>query len=143
MSTRAEEQAVPRPSAPGPDEALPRFNWGAFLIPPVWGVAHGQWAGVFFLPAWAFADNVVRGPVGEGRLRIVGWFMLAATLGLQFVYARFANRIAWAASRDRMSVEVFLRRQRRWARAGVIVSAFMLVWVVAYVARYGAALPVR
>jgi hypothetical protein len=45
-----------------PPAPIPRFNWGAFFIPPIWGVANGQWPGVFFLPLWVFIDNMLRGP---------------------------------------------------------------------------------
>ena len=38
-------------------EGLPRFNVAAFLLPPIWGPAHGIWATILFYPIWLFADN--------------------------------------------------------------------------------------
>ena len=125
----------------GVPEALPRFNWGAFLAAPVWGVAHGQWAGVFFLPAWAFVDNVVRGPRAFGVWSLVlGWGMAAATLALQVAYAANANRVAWHRSRGTLDVARYLRAERVWAIGGAIIALGMAVWIYAYIARYGVAL---
>ncbi|MDP2232926.1 MAG: hypothetical protein Q8K89_04765, partial [Actinomycetota bacterium] len=79
-----------------PSASLPRFNWGAFLMPPIWGVAHGQWAGVFFLPAWAFVDNVVRAGRSFGAWStVMGAAMVLATLALQVLFAMNADKIAW------------------------------------------------
>ena len=32
-------------------KGLPRFNIGAFLLPPIWGAAHGFWVTILFYPA--------------------------------------------------------------------------------------------
>lgn len=123
---------------------LPPFNWGAFLMPPIWGVAHGQWAGVFFLPAWAFVDNVLRGERAFGVWTLVlGAGMVLATLALQFAFARNANRVAWRHADGRLTVEAFVRRQRYWAVASALLAVGMAVWIWAYIARYGVALPVK
>ena len=104
------------------DPAIPRFNWGAFFMPPIWGVWHNQWAGVFFLPAWAFVDNVIRGEQAWGVWTgVLGWTMFAATIALQVVYARNANRIAWSRVKDTLSVSTPAPRKRAeilsWALA--------------------------
>lgn len=117
----------------------PRFNWGAFLLPPIWGVAHGQWWGVFFLPAWVFVDNMLRGPAVLGPWTIViGAAMGGATLGLQAVYARTANVVAARRIGERAAFEVFLRRQRAWAVAGAAVIVAMIAWIAAFIAMGGA-----
>lgn len=113
--------------------ALPRFNWAAFLIPPVWGLAHGQWAGVFFLPMWLFVDNVLRGPQLLGAASVVGgWLLAAATLGIQAAYAAHANEHAWRRVAGTMTVERFVRAQRRWAVAGTVSVALMVAAVVSH-----------
>ncbi len=125
-------------------EGLPRFNWGAFLMPPIWGVAHGQWAGVFFLPAWAFVDNVLRAERAFGVWSVVlGVLMVLATLGLQLAFARNADRVAWRRAAGRIDLATYLRNQRRWAIGCALLAAGMAVWVYAYIARYGTALPTR
>ena len=116
-------------------EGLTSFNWGAFLVPPLWGVAYGQWAGVFFLPAWAFVDNMIRGSYELGTWTSwLGWAMAAATLGLQAGYARTANRIWWHRTQDPGRVEGYARQQRMWLLGGIVIVAAMTVWIVLFLA---------
>jgi hypothetical protein len=111
---------------------LPTFNWAAFFLPPIWGPAHGQWAGFFFLPIWLFVDSVLttvsRGPLAVGGAVVV----VAGTLAFQLVFARRANGMAWARVCDRVSVEQFLRAQRRWAWMCVPGGIALLGWAVYY-----------
>jgi hypothetical protein len=126
------------------EAGLPRFNWGAFLMPPIWGVAHGQWAGVFFLPAWAFVDNVLRGESAFGGWTIaLGLVMALATLGLQVGFAMNANRVAWGNAQQGLTLEAYLRRQRYWAIASAVMAVGMAVWIAAFIAKYGTALPAQ
>lgn len=120
--------------APLPE--LPRFNWGAFLIPPVWGVAHGLWAGVFFLPLWAFVDNAIRGTQGRALwMQALAWGTLVGTLTFQYEYARTANRLVWRRAAERMDLEHYVRRERIWAIGGVVVVATLAGWVGTYLSR--------
>lgn len=121
-----------------PPAPIPRFNWGAFFIPPIWGVAHGQWPGVFFLPLWVFVDNMLRGPQPFGVWSVVaGWSIAAATLGAQAVYAANANRIAWHRVADRMTPEQYARRQRMWGVGGAFTVTGMAVWITLFILGYG------
>jgi hypothetical protein len=116
--------------------AFPGFNWGAFLIPPIWGVAHGLWAGVFFLPLWAFVDNAIRGSADSALwMRVVAWLTFAGTLAFQVEYARVANRLAWRRACTRMSLATYARRQRLWAAAGAATFGAILAWIALYLAR--------
>ena len=116
-----------------PLPSLPRFNIGAFLIPFIWGPAHGQWAGFFFLPIWLFADNTIRSARQVGGVLVwASAAVVALTLGFQFYFAWRANGLAYRRVCDTMSVEDFSRRQRIWAAAGVIAFAIAAIWVVAY-----------
>lgn len=116
-------------------DGLPGFNWAAFLVPPVWGVAYGQWAGVFFLPAWAFVDNMIRGSYELGmKTSWLGWTMAAATLMLQAGYARTANRIWWHRTQDCEAIERYVHHQRYWTIGGGITLAVMGVWIAVFIA---------
>lgn len=118
---------------------IPRFNWGAFLVPPIWGVVHGQWWGVFFLPAWAFIDNMLRGPRIWGPWTVViGIGMALTTIGLQVLYARSADRLAVRGIADRAAFERYLRSQRVWGVGGAVVFVVMIAWVTAFIALGGA-----
>lgn len=112
------------PLGPGqPVPALPAFNLAAFLIPPVWGPAHGQWAGAIFLPLWLFADSVFRtagqGPVPALAAVVVG----VTTFAAMAWFARRANGLAWRRQWQRVSVAEYTRRERAWAVAAVPMAA--------------------
>jgi hypothetical protein len=100
-----------------PVPQLPRFNWAAFFLPPVWGPAYGQWVGALFLPIWLFADSAVMTAV---RTRApVAWIgaavVLLGTIGFEYFFARRANGIAFRQVMDTMTLTEFVRRQRLWA----------------------------
>jgi hypothetical protein len=115
---------------------LPRFNWGAFFMPPIWGIAHGLWAGAFFVPLWAFVDSAIRSTVDKPiGWRLAAWATLVGTVAFQYEYARKANRLAWRRASERLSLDAYLRRERIWAVAmGVLLAVFVL-WGYAYLSR--------
>ena len=87
------------------------WNWGAFGLTWIWGVAHRTYVSLLiFVP-------------------IVGWFVMPFVLGWK------GNAWAWQ-NREWKSVEEFRRAQRSWgfyaliAWAGVIVSTIAIVFIV-------------
>lgn len=109
-----------------PVPALPRFNLAAFLIPPVWGPAHGQWAGAIFLPLWVFADSTFR-TAGEGAATAVAAVVVGTgTLAAMAWFGKRANGLAWRRRWDQVTVARFARVQRRWALAAVPAAAALL-----------------
>jgi hypothetical protein len=78
-----------------PTEAeLKRWNWGAFGLSWIWGIAHRRpIALLVFVP-------------------VVGWF------GMPFILGRMGNRWAWR-SRHWSNPETFRRSQRAWAQAAL------------------------
>lgn len=112
---------------------IPGFNWGAFFIPPIWGVAHGQWAAVFFLPLWVFVDNILQGPRPFGMWSVaLGWVMFGLTLGAQALFAAHANRVAWHRVAARVSADQFARRQRIWGAVGAVTFIGMATWITLF-----------
>ncbi len=110
-----------------PVPSLPRFNLAAFLLPMIWGPAHGQWAGVVFLPLWLFADSIVRSSASFGPVaRVASWLVVAVTVAMAAFFAKRANGLAWRRTWERVSVERFAARQRVWAAVAVPVFAFLL-----------------
>jgi hypothetical protein len=115
---------------------LPRFNWGAFLMPPIWGIAHGLWAGAFFVPLWAFVDSAIRSTLDRTLgWRVIAWATLVGTVAFQYEYARTANRLAWRRASERMSLADYLRRERIWAAAMGLLLFIFVVWGYAYLTR--------
>jgi TIR domain len=116
---RAEPAAQPngQPTVPTPapvaaqaaDEAnveseLKKWNWGAFLLGPIWGIGHGVFRSLLtFVPIYGIYE----------------WIMLG----------RQGNRWAWE-KRPWDSVESFRKTQRKWAMWGAIVSTLLVLIVL-------------
>lgn len=113
---------------------IPKFNWGAFFIPPVWGIANRQWWGVLFLPAWVFVDNMLRSESALGMwTTVAGCGMAAATLALQAVYARLADSLALCRVQTIAEYDRYMRYRRAWAIAGGLAFAGMGVWITLFI----------
>jgi hypothetical protein len=113
-----------------PVPSLPRFNVAAFLIPPVWGPAHGQWAGAVFLPIWLFLDSIIASASAGPVAAAVATVAIFATLGFQAIFARRANGMAYRRVWEDTSIDRFLRVQRIWAYAAVPAVLLMIGWAV-------------
>lgn len=111
--------------------ALPRFNLAAFLIPPIWGPAHGQWVGAAFLPMWLFVDSII-GSSGAGGMatRIASYVVIATTLAFQAFFAKRANGLAWRRVAEKTPVAEYAKRELIWAIASVPVAAAIIAWAV-------------
>ena len=114
-----------------PVPALPAFNLAAFLIPPIWGPAHGQWVGAIFLPMWLFVDSII-GSAGTGGMatRIASYLVIATTLAFQAFFAKRANGLVWRRIADSTTVAEFAKRELIWAIASVPVAAAVIGWAV-------------
>lgn len=113
--------------------SLPRFNIAAFLVPPVWGPANGQWAGAIFLPMWLFADSSVAAAFGRAPVfAIVATFVVAATVAAQAFFALRANGLAYRRVCTRVSIAEFTARQRTWVYAAVPLATLLYGWGLYY-----------
>lgn len=112
-------------------KGLPRVNWAAFLLPPIWGPAHGFWVTILFYPAWLVCDNVV-----YGAYESPSWFsilfavlalvvMIAVTLAFAIVSQPIA---AHRAQEKGINREDYLKKQRIWTigclAGGIVMLAF-------------------
>lgn len=112
---------------------LPRFNWAAFLVPPVWGPFHGLWVGAIFLPLWLFADSIVAASAGRGVSGIAGSvFVGAVTIAAQAWFAKRANGLAWRRVSDHVDVDAFVRQQKTWVAPMVALATLLYGWGVFY-----------
>lgn len=113
----------------GPGDAapvLPRFNLAAFLIPPIWGPAHGQWEGAIFLPLWLFADSTFR-TAGRGGVTLAAAVIVGAgTLAAMAWFGKRANGLAWRRRWREVSVAEYVRTERVWAFAAVPLAVVLL-----------------
>lgn len=115
-----------------PVPQLPRFNLAAFALPPVWGPAHGQWAGVFFLPIWLFADSAVANAGRSGLTAAAAAVVVVGTVAFQAFFAKRANGTAWRRVCAEVTIDEFARRQRTWALACVPAGVALLTWGLYY-----------
>lgn len=114
---------------------MPPINIGAFLLPPIWGPAHGMWATIVYYPIWLFADNVFYAawsestPLAVGVAAVVFVTLLAITL----VFARLSQPFAAHRAVARgISKERYLKRERVWAVACAVVGAVALAAATYY-----------
>lgn len=112
---------------------LPGFNIAAFLMPPVWGPAHGQWAGAVFFPMWLFVDSIIASAVGGGGGALLGAAVVVmVTLSAQAWFAKRANGLAWRRVSSTTGVARYTRSQVPWAVASIPVLTFVVLWATYY-----------
>jgi len=97
---------------PVPREVAQGFNWGAFLLPVIWGGGNGAY--------WAFW-GIPLTCTGPGKL------LFAVYCGAR------GNAWAWENG-EYATVEQFRATQRRWAVAGLVwnVLLFLVVGAVGW-----------
>ena len=98
----------PPPPAADSDAALEaelaKWNWGAFLLGPIWGIGHGVWRSLLTLvPIYGLYEWVMLGMKG--------------------------NRWAWEARRWE-SVARFRKSQRKWAGWGIAIDIVVILIVI-------------
>jgi TIR domain len=109
LQTNGTAPVSPVEPAPAPDEAvveneLEKWNWGAFLLGPIWGIGHGVFRSLLTLvPIYGIYE----------------WIMLG----------KQGNRWAWEQRRWD-SIESFRKTQRKWAMWGAIVSTLLVLIIV-------------
>lgn len=116
-------------------KGIPRFNIGAFLLPPVWGPAHGIWASIIFYPLWLVADNsfyaafAQRTPLAIALAAIIFVVLVALTIAFSLIGQPIAAHRA--ASRGKTK-EQYLKEQRIWAAVCVVVGIAALATATYY-----------
>ncbi|WP_165055637.1 MULTISPECIES: viscotoxin-A3 [unclassified Adlercreutzia] len=116
-------------------KGLPRFNVGAFFLPPIWGPAHGMWVSILFYPLWLFADNSFYAAYSNPSV-------LSITLALVVFVSLTVGTVVFAivgqpfaahrAERLGVSRETYLRREKMWAVGCVIAGVVMLALATYY-----------
>lgn len=116
-------------------KGLPRFNVGAFLLPPIWGPAHGIWITILFYPAWLVADNAFYAawsaptPLSVTLAVLIGVILAAVTVAFAIVAQPYA---AHRAERLGVSRATYLRRERWWAIGCAVGAVAMLALATWY-----------
>lgn len=116
-------------------EGLPPINIGALFMPPIWGAANGIWLAILYYPVWLLADNLFYGAYSNPQPLTVGLSIVAA-LVLAFVAVVFARAGQGYACQRALSMgktkEQYLRSQKKWAVAMVLLAVVMIVAATYY-----------
>lgn len=123
------------PLAPG----AYRFNWGAFLMPGLWGIVYGVWQ---FIALWMVSILLPFGVIALMGGSDTSTPVLSALIGSTVVSEAFvgiarlwsgmnANRLLWKREQLRLAIVPnaapkhpigkYLRRQRTWAYVGAVL----------------------
>src|SRR5213078_1642241 len=99
----------PEPGKPDPDPGkieaeLAKWNWGAFLLGPIWGIGNGVFRSLLTLVPF---------------YGIYEWIMLG----------RHGNSWAWD-KREWRDIESFHTTQRKWAMWGIVVDVLFVAFIV-------------
>ncbi len=116
-------------------KGLPRINIGAFMLPPIWGPAHGNWITILWYPIWLFADNTFYGAYSNPTtLSIIIAVVVAVSLAVAtFIYALVGQSTAAQRAMDSDTPqEVFVKHERIWAVCSVIGGIILLAAATYY-----------
>lgn len=111
---------------------IPAFNWGAFLMPPIWGAGHGQVFAVVLYPIWLMVDNLIWAALHGQASPVLAAAALAGTLLFMFGYARTANHVGYMRVITRLSPEEYVRRERVWTAAMAVIAVAMVAFATWY-----------
>ena len=116
-------------------EGLPRMNIGAFLMPGIWGPAHGFWPCILFYPIYLFLDNLLFSayvdpqPFAIALALIVLVLFVVVSVAFSLVSQPIA---AHRADAKGVSRERYLRRERIWTAVSIVLAIAALAWATYY-----------
>lgn len=116
-------------------EGLPRINWGALLMPGIWGPAHGFWVCLLFYPLWLLADNLTfNAYIDPQPLWIaLSIIVLVLTIAATIVFALVSQPIAAHRAEDKgLTRQQYLKRERIWAVVCLILAVAAVAWATYY-----------
>ena len=117
-------------------EGVPFLNIGAFLLPPIWGPAHGTWLTVLWYPVWLFADNLFYAawsdPTAFNIVFAVLTFIVLLLATLLFARLMQPRALHRALEERGKTKEQYLAAERRWAIACAIIAAGLIAAATYY-----------
>jgi hypothetical protein len=116
-------------------DEIPKISLGAFFMPPIWGIAHGDWPCILFYPLWIFCDNLLYNAWKYPTIlsNILAILTIVLTAALMLGYARISSpRSAHRAAEQGKTLEAYLKSERIWAVTMIILAVAMLVFATWY-----------
>ncbi|MCI9129044.1 MAG: viscotoxin-A3 [Eggerthellaceae bacterium] len=114
---------------------LPRMNAGAFLMPAIWGPAHGFWVTILYYPAWLVADNIFYACYEQPTALsiILAILTFAILLGITIAFAIVAQPIAAHRAEEKgRTRQEYLRQEKIWVVVSAIIAVVFLVLATWY-----------
>ena len=114
---------------------IARFNWGAFLMPGIWGPAHGVWVSIVFYPLWLLVDNLIFSAYQNPQPLSISLATIALVIiiAFSFAFARISHPYAAHRAIDRgLTFEQYNKRQRIWALVSLLLALAALAWATYY-----------
>ena len=116
-------------------EGVPRINWGAFLMPGIWGPAHGFWACILFYPLYIFADYMFYGAYAMPQAWTIALAVVTGVLLvlLHVAFARVGQPLAaHRADSKGVSRETYVKRECIWAVVCIVIALVAVAWATYY-----------
>lgn len=116
-------------------KGLPRFNIGAFFLPPIWGPAHGIWITVLYYPAWLFLDNMLYTAYANPTTinAVLAVSILAIYIAVTAAFAILSQPYAAHRAEDMGKTrEQYLKSERIWAVVCILVGLLMIAFASYY-----------
>lgn len=118
-----------------------RFNWGAFFLTPLWGIANGSSAVVSWWLATLFItlgiSSMLTPTSSAAAIAIASSVAAVSEIGIRLWVGMNANRWVWQRERMRLTVlegtqprftvGTFLGRQLKWLVAGAVLTVFSVL----------------
>ena len=113
------------------DEECPsiidQWNWGAFALPALWGIANRiYWPAIVSVIA-SFAERFTR---SNENMAIVHYSIFAILLIMRIILGVNGNKMAWKSERKYLSIEKFEREQKFWKIIGLASLATIAIVVI-------------
>ena len=131
----AKKEAAEKRRASDAGHRIPLVNIGALFLPPIWGPAHGLWVAIVFYPLWIVADTCFvnalaeRTPLAIAVGAVVFVALTAVTVAFSVASQKYALCRALAMG---VSEGTYLKRQRIWAVASVLIGLAMIAAATYY-----------
>jgi len=106
-------------------EGVAPISVGAFLLPMIWGPAHGIWITILYYPAWLFVDNLIYGAVHMPNVMSISMSVIVCILmvGISLVFARVANAQALHRTIEHgKTKESYIKAEKIWAVVAIVVA---------------------
>jgi hypothetical protein len=104
------------------------WNWGAFFLTWIWGIPNKVMISLIGLALPLYFILAIISPM---LASLIGLLLIIGNVVIAFILGAKGTKWAWSAQKEKISSEQFLKKQRKWAIAGCIVTLILFICMVA------------